>query len=75
VTHLDEAFAPIRVTADSSRTAANNRTAADSTTADSTAADSSRVVVDNNRIVVDNNRVMLELVCSLILLLSFNEAY
>jgi hypothetical protein len=64
--HLDEAFAPIRVTADSSRTVAQyNRTAADG----------SRVVADDNRIVVDNNRVMLKLVCLLILLLSFNEAY
>jgi hypothetical protein len=68
----DEAFAPIGVTADSSRTVAQyNRTAADRRTA----ADGSRVVADDNRIVVDNNRVMLELVCSLMLLLSFNEAY
>ncbi|RYN57864.1 hypothetical protein AA0118_g7380 [Alternaria tenuissima] len=50
--HPDEAFAPIGVTADSSRTVAQyNRTAADG----------SRVVADDNRIVVDNNRVMLEL--------------
>jgi hypothetical protein len=64
--HPDDAFAPIGVTADSSRTVVHNNR---------TAADGSRVVADDSRIVVDNNRVLLELVCILVLLLSFDEAY